>query len=130
MTHTSSLAIGPRVLVAVATYKRVDLLNELLASLNIGIATGIVGEVLSYRCSTRCDLVAEQINLVQEEDQRRLFEVLAVGDLLLLTCGRAAARVRLVVTGRNPSVSCSEPGTIRAPQLAPRPTRPSHALDY
>ena len=34
MTHTSSLAIGPRVLVAVATYKRVDLLNELLASLN------------------------------------------------------------------------------------------------
>ena len=56
--------------------------EKLLASFHVAVTAVVVGKVFSDWCCTSLNLLAEEIDLVEEEDESRLLEVLAVGDAL------------------------------------------------
>lgn len=53
--------------------------EKFLALLDIGIAAFVIREVLTNGCFAGGDLLAEEVNLVQEKNESRPFEVFAVG---------------------------------------------------
>lgn len=56
--------------------------EEFLAGLDVLVAAGVVGEVVANGRLSAHDLLAEEIDLVEEEDEGGLLEVLAVRDAL------------------------------------------------
>ena len=56
--------------------------KEVLSGVDVLVASGVVGEVFPNGRLATNDLLAEQIDLVEEENKGGLLEVLAVGDAL------------------------------------------------
>jgi hypothetical protein len=78
--------------------------EEILSGVDVLVGSSVVGEVFPNGRLAAGDLFAEQIDLVEEEDEGGLFEVLAVGDtleqherFLHLVLGRVSSRVHRLV---------------------------------
>ena len=56
--------------------------KEILSGVDVLVRSGVVREVFPDGRLATNDLLAEQVDLVEEEDKGGLFEVLAVGDAL------------------------------------------------